>query len=267
MSQEAPKYQTRSSINAATDSVGSGPRVTTDGRRVPQIGDRVRASIWFGFKATGRGRDEIAATVVGIAPSRQVVVVAVDDGELSIPIDQVEVVERTRGRDDFDSAYARLVADLPEVEFRPAMPRELREAIDPRAAAPDHAPFERGRRFVPEYYRPRRANRNISADADPSDIGEAYDLRPLRSIAIKYLVRAGRKPGQSAAKDLTKALEVIQRELEYLDVGGEAVFVSHVPELQDVDLGSGRIERMPAERDTSSHDLTNEAARMGVADR
>ncbi len=120
----------------------------------------------------------------------------------------------------------------------------------------DHEPFERGRRFVPEYYRPRRRNSRIAHDADPSDIGDAYRLRPLRSIAIKYLVRAGYKPGQSAAKDLTKALEVIQRELEYLEVGGEELAeVDHVVVRADCGI-LGDVDRPASWDDVSGHEVS-----------
>lgn len=108
------------------------------------------------------------------------------------------------------------------LDLGPTEPWRERASDDAlRPAARGHEPFVPGRRYVPPYYRPRRRNSRIASDADPTDIGEAFALRPLRSIAIKYLVRAGFKPGQSAAKDLTKALEVIQREIEYLEVGGE----------------------------------------------
>lgn len=79
------------------------------------------------------------------------------------------------------------------------------------------APFRPGARHIPSYYRPRRP---LPPDADPLDIADAFDLDPASAWALKYLLRAGRKPNEPAAKDLTKALECIQRRLEQVRGSG-----------------------------------------------
>lgn len=84
------------------------------------------------------------------------------------------------------------------------------------SAASRHEPFVAGERHVPAYYRPRRP---LAPDADPLDIAAAFDLDPASAWALKYLLRAGRKPGEPGAKDLTKALECIQRRIEQLEAG------------------------------------------------
>lgn len=44
-------------------------------------------------------------------------------------------------------------------------------------------------------------------------LGEGYRL----GSAIKYIIRAGKKPGESAEKDLSKAIELIAQHIEYLN--------------------------------------------------
>lgn len=73
-------------------------------------------------------------------------------------------------------------------------------------------PFVAGERHVPEYYRPTAP---IRPDADPLDIAVAFGLGPELAWALKYVLRAGKKPGASEAHDLTKAMEMIQRRLEH----------------------------------------------------
>lgn len=79
--------------------------------------------------------------------------------------------------------------------------------------ANSHVPFERGKKHIPAYYKVVEPNDNVLADADVIDIANAFQLSYATGNAVKYLLRAGKKPGESAAKDLTKALEVVQREL------------------------------------------------------
>jgi len=46
------------------------------------------------------------------------------------------------------------------------------------------------------------------------DIIEAYKLNFSLGSAVKYILRAGRKPGESATEDLSKAIWYIQREID-----------------------------------------------------
>lgn len=78
------------------------------------------------------------------------------------------------------------------------------------------APFKSGERFVPSYYRPLRPGPYIGEGADAIDVAQAWGLPFELAMAVGYLLRAGRKPGESEAKDLTKAMEVIQRRLMVL---------------------------------------------------
>jgi hypothetical protein len=69
-----------------------------------------------------------------------------------------------------------------------------------------HAPVEPGKAFIPDYYR----------SPDPIEIATIYEMGPALSWALKYLLRAGRKQGESEVKDLTKAMEMIQRRIMQL---------------------------------------------------
>lgn len=73
--------------------------------------------------------------------------------------------------------------------------------------------FRAGERQVPNYYRTVAPCERISPDADVIDVSQAFGLTPSMHLALKYMVRAGRKQGESVAKDLNKALECVQREL------------------------------------------------------
>ena len=46
------------------------------------------------------------------------------------------------------------------------------------------------------------------------DVIEAYNLNFSLGSAIKYILRAGKKPGESSVEDLNKAIWYIQREIE-----------------------------------------------------
>lgn len=65
---------------------------------------------------------------------------------------------------------------------------------------------------VPDYYRFGRATHSF-------DITDSLNLNYNRGCILKYLIRAGRKPGQSEAKDFCKLLRCAARELRRL--GGE----------------------------------------------
>ena len=46
------------------------------------------------------------------------------------------------------------------------------------------------------------------------DVIEAYNLNISLGSAIKYILRAGKKPGESSIEDLNKAIWYLQREIE-----------------------------------------------------
>lgn len=46
------------------------------------------------------------------------------------------------------------------------------------------------------------------------DVIEAYNLNFSLGSALKYILRAGKKPGESSVEDLNKAIWYLQREVE-----------------------------------------------------
>jgi len=80
----------------------------------------------------------------------------------------------------------------------------------------DYVPFRVGVHHRPGYYGPRVHNPRISDDADVEDVVHAFDLDAQSAEALRHLIRAGRKPGESAAKDLTKVMEWTQRRISFL---------------------------------------------------
>jgi hypothetical protein len=46
------------------------------------------------------------------------------------------------------------------------------------------------------------------------DVVEAYNLNFSLGSALKYILRAGKKPGESSIEDLNKAIWYLQRELD-----------------------------------------------------
>mgnify|MGYP001334628171 CR=1 FL=1 len=46
------------------------------------------------------------------------------------------------------------------------------------------------------------------------DVIEAYNLNFSLGSALKYILRAGKKPGESSTEDLNKAIWYLQREVE-----------------------------------------------------
>jgi hypothetical protein len=63
---------------------------------------------------------------------------------------------------------------------------------------------------------------------DLQDVIEAFGLGYTAGCAIKYLVRAGRKPGNSRLQDLRKAGRCIERAIQRELVSDCAVPPSHV---------------------------------------
>lgn len=51
---------------------------------------------------------------------------------------------------------------------------------------------------------------------EPIKIIDYYDLNFSRGNAIKYILRAGNKPGEGVIKDLLKARDYIDHEIEKL---------------------------------------------------
>ena len=75
-----------------------------------------------------------------------------------------------------------------------------------------------GGTFKPMYYLPKSPNENISPRADSWDICQAFQINsPMLSQALKYILRAGYKPGASYETDITKATEALSRELKFLE--------------------------------------------------
>lgn len=102
-------------------------------------------------------------------------------------------------------------------------------------------PFTPGVHVKPAYYRPVRDNPRIVADADVHDIVEAWGIeRPLVAAALKYVIRAGRKPGEARSKDLAKACEVLQRE-----IGFEIACAVEAGEWDELDELSDAVRRQP----------------------
>ena len=58
-------------------------------------------------------------------------------------------------------------------------------------------------------------NSNIKG-IDVISFSQAYDLNFNKGNIVKYLVRAGKKPGNSELKDLEKAMSYLEAELNYV---------------------------------------------------
>lgn len=56
-------------------------------------------------------------------------------------------------------------------------------------------------------------------DPSPGDCVESWDLGFWKGNALKYLVRAGRKKGNSETEDLKKAADCIERRITELEKG------------------------------------------------
>ena len=57
-------------------------------------------------------------------------------------------------------------------------------------------------------------NHYQAKDMETIDVIEAYNLNFSLGSAIKYILRAGKKPGESSTEDLNKAIWYLQREVE-----------------------------------------------------
>jgi hypothetical protein len=76
-----------------------------------------------------------------------------------------------------------------------------------------------GADFAPRPWHPT-AEYYIAEGHDIRDVIEAFELNYNRGAVVKYMARAGRKPGNDPLLDLLKAREHINREIARL--GGEA---------------------------------------------
>lgn len=70
--------------------------------------------------------------------------------------------------------------------------------------------------FAPRPWTPT-AEYYIAEDHDIRDVIEAFGLNYNRGAVVKYMARAGRKPGNDALLDLYKAREHINREIAHLE--------------------------------------------------
>jgi hypothetical protein len=64
---------------------------------------------------------------------------------------------------------------------------------------------------IPPYYRYAAS----TPPRDVFDIAYAYQLDAQQTMALKYVIRAGRKAGVSKADDLAKAVACLRRALSY----------------------------------------------------
>jgi hypothetical protein len=60
------------------------------------------------------------------------------------------------------------------------------------------------------YYHPVRPSNRVYYNACPVHVADPWDLDPFRAPAIKYLLRAGRKPGAAFADDIRKAIVLLE---------------------------------------------------------
>lgn len=66
---------------------------------------------------------------------------------------------------------------------------------------------------VAEYY--------IAGKFDIRDVIQAFQLNFNRGAVVKYMIRAGKKPGNKDLMDLYKAREHLNREIEFLEKGNK----------------------------------------------
>jgi hypothetical protein len=64
---------------------------------------------------------------------------------------------------------------------------------------------------IPPYYRYAAS----TPPRDVFDIAFSYNLDAQSTMALKYVIRAGRKPGVTKAEDIAKALACLRRALSY----------------------------------------------------
>ena len=79
----------------------------------------------------------------------------------------------------------------------------------------DFPAFVGGKSYVPDYYKLEvKSLGGVTFVTDVMEIIQALDCGAIHGMAIKYLLRAGRKEGSSAEHDYTKAMECLARLLD-----------------------------------------------------
>lgn len=70
-------------------------------------------------------------------------------------------------------------------------------------------------------YRPPPEHYSTGRGIQPWDVWDAFDLDRYTANATKYLLRAGKKPGEDRVKDLKKALDYVQKAIERAELESE----------------------------------------------
>ena len=65
-----------------------------------------------------------------------------------------------------------------------------------------------------DYEKINHPNHYQSENMEAIDVIEAYDLNFSLGSALKYILRAGKKPNEKSSEDLKKAIWYLQREIE-----------------------------------------------------
>ncbi len=85
-------------------------------------------------------------------------------------------------------------------------------ACNPRGGVPESD------RIVPRYDNINPPHYQAANGLESIDVIEAFfPSKPYRWAAMKYLIRAGKKPGQDEVQDLRKAIWWIEREIAWIE--------------------------------------------------
>lgn len=68
--------------------------------------------------------------------------------------------------------------------------------------------------LMSEYEKVDHPDHYQSAKIEAIDVIESFDLNFSLGSAVKYILRAGKKPSETAEEDLSKAVWYIQREIK-----------------------------------------------------
>lgn len=75
-------------------------------------------------------------------------------------------------------------------------------------------------RIIPRYDNINPSHYRAASGLESFDVIEAFfPDKPYRWAPFKYLVRAGKKPGQDEVQDLRKAIWWIEREIAHIEAG------------------------------------------------
>lgn len=80
--------------------------------------------------------------------------------------------------------------------------------VVPVSETPKETEMAPENRISPFYY--------TRLDPQPRDVSRAWGLNYAKATAIKYISRAGHKPGSSELVDLEKAISFLQWEVDYI---------------------------------------------------